>query len=192
MKYTNNDLILNLQDGTEYSLERLYSTNCKNVYYCAFKILKNHQDAQDIVQEIFLIVINSFNHLEKIECFSKWLNTITVRESIKLIKKRRKLVCYENICDVIDNKHNNNSIYNINYNIINRERNNILYESIKRLDSKKYNVIVLYFFQELSLTDISIKLNCPVGTIKSRLHMAKKELYRLNNFYIQDKKLFNK
>lgn len=173
------DLILTSKDGIKYSFENLYINNCNNVYYCAFKILKNHQDSQDVLQETFLKAIVAFEKLDNVKFFPKWLKTITVRECFKLIKKKKKLICYENISEVIDNK-NINVFIAYNYeNLIKKEQIKSLYKCIRKLDSPKYNVVVLYFFKELSLKEMSIKLNCPVGTIKSRLHIAKKKLYKL-------------
>ena len=52
-------------------------------------------------------------------------------------------------------------------------------ELLEKLDVRKKAVLSLYYFEQLSVPEISIALNIPAGTVKSRLHVARKELKEL-------------
>lgn len=52
-------------------------------------------------------------------------------------------------------------------------------EFLQKLDVRKRVVLSLYYFEELSVPEISVALNIPNGTVKSRLHVARRELKKL-------------
>jgi len=54
-----------------------------------------------------------------------------------------------------------------------------LKELLEKLDMKKRVVLSLYYFEQLSIPEISVALKIPKGTVKSRLHNARKELKEL-------------
>ncbi len=54
-----------------------------------------------------------------------------------------------------------------------------LRELLEKLDIRKKAVLSLYYFEQLSIPEISLALNIPQGTVKSRLHKAREELKEL-------------
>ena len=60
-----------------------------------------------------------------------------------------------------------------------------LRELLEKLDIRKKAVLCLYYFEQLSVTEISAALKIPKGTVKSRLHSARKELKELWQQYFE-------
>lgn len=59
-----------------------------------------------------------------------------------------------------------------------REAQDLLYETINRLEFKQRTTLVLFYLQDFSLAEIAEVMGCPVGTVKSRLHYARENLRR--------------
>jgi RNA polymerase sigma-70 factor (ECF subfamily) len=59
-------------------------------------------------------------------------------------------------------------------------------ELMEKLDIRKQVVLSLYYFEQLSVPEISMALKIPKGTVKSRLHSARKELKELWQKYIEE------
>jgi RNA polymerase sigma-70 factor (ECF subfamily) len=60
-----------------------------------------------------------------------------------------------------------------------RSKDTGVMELMEKLDMKKRAVLNLYYFEQLSVFEISVALDIPAGTVKSRLHSARKELKEL-------------
>ena len=58
-------------------------------------------------------------------------------------------------------------------------------ELLEKLDMRKKVVLILYYFEQLTVPEISIALKIPTGTVKSRLHSAREELRKLWNQHFE-------
>jgi RNA polymerase sigma-70 factor, ECF subfamily len=152
--------------GDEKAFEYLMDINKDGLYRTAFAYVKNEQDALDILQETVYKAYTSINKLMEPKYFKTWLTRILINNAISFINKSKKI---EYLTDVIPNDSNCNT-----GNLID-EKLDIL-SSIEKLDNKHKTVIVLKYFQDLTITEISEVLDCPSGTIKTYLNKALTQL----------------
>lgn len=142
------------------------------------KIISNMtgSENEDIEQEVYIRTWKNIDKYKEKGKFKSWLNTITAnlcRDYMKssYFKNSQKFVTEEDdLIQIRDEKENIESVF------IQKQRQKRIIQAIDELKPKLKEVIVLYEMQDMSYEEISEKLKCPVGTIRSRLFNARKEL----------------
>lgn len=141
---------------------------CENVdkyrddlYIMALAILKNGTDAEDAVSNAILKAYENMGQIRAVHKFKPWMLTITKNEALKLRKKRLYLPGDE-------------TVEAMSKPVV--EHYDELWDVLQRMQEKYRLVVVLFYYQGLSLRDISDVLDIPVGTVKSRLSRGKAEL----------------
>ena len=147
--------------------------------------LVTKEENEDLEQEVFL---NAYKNKEKYHERGKFTNSITTitynvsRDYLKSAKKRYEApVEDENVViNIRDRKRNPEEAS------LQRERQMRITAAINALNKKHKEVIILSEIENMSYEDISKKLRCPLGTVKSRIYNAKKELFNILKDLIQD------
>lgn len=163
-----------LINGDMKYFEDIYIEYYDKVYFIALGVLKNEQDSEDITQEVFTQVYKSINNLDDIDKFNAWISRIALSKSIDSIRKKKRINNKESYGDYDFN--NIESEESIESNLIEYERNKLILNLIHQLPDKKRIVLTLFYYNELKIEEIAKVIDCPVGTVKSRLNSAKKEL----------------
>lgn len=155
-----------IKNHSKSAFEKLYSKYSTLVYGIAFSILKNKQDAEDVVQTVFakLYDINADKLPTQKE--SSWLYTITKNEAIMLLRKRDNNLDLESIYDI---ETTNNEIEEV----ISKDYYNRI---ISKLNNKEKEIISLKILANLSFDEIANLLNEPTSTIKWRYYKSIKSL----------------
>ena len=184
------ELFIEIKYGNKIAFEKLYNNYNKLIYSIAYSILKNKQDAEDIVQIVFekLYLIDKEKLPNKNE--SSWLYSITKNETINYLKRNKNNIDLDSIYNIEDE---NNEINKI----IDQDNYNRL---ISKLNNKEKEIISLKIISNLSFEEIGKILKEPTGTIKWRYYKAVNTLkILLSNlgmfiitFVIGIKTLFNK
>ncbi|MDP4143326.1 MAG: RNA polymerase sigma factor [Bacillota bacterium] len=161
-------LIKKCQLGDLESLNTLYKSYVKNALGTAYLIAGNKGLAEDIVQEAFIQCFESIKSLKNIETFDIWFYKILTRTGWKTLSKHNNLIPTEGIYDNSLPSHDNSI-----------ETKIIVSEALNKLSIPIKTVITLYYFNDLSIKEISSILGCFEGTVKSRLHNGKKQLKQI-------------
>ncbi len=131
---------------------------------------------EDIEQEVY---IRTYKHLDKYKesgKFKSWISTITAnlcRDYMKssYFKHSQNAVTDEdNIIQIKDERENIEDV------LIRKQRQKQIIDAINSLKPKFREVIIMYEMKDMNYEEISKKINCPVGTVRSRLFNARKEL----------------
>lgn len=184
------ELFIEIKYGNKIAFEKLYNNYNKLIYSIAYSILKNKQDAEDIVQIVFekIYLIDKEKLPNKNE--TSWLYSVTKNETINYLKRNKNNIDLDSIYNIEDD---NNEINKI----INQDSYNRL---IGKLNDKEKEIISLKIISNLSFEEIGKLLKEPTGTIKWRYYKAINTLkILLSNlgmfiitFVIGIKTLFNK
>lgn len=184
------ELFIEIKYGNKIAFEKLYNNYNKLIYSIAYSILKNKQDAEDIVQIVFekIYLIDKEKLPNKNE--TSWLYSVTKNETINYLKRNKNNIDLDSIYNIEDD---NNEINKI----INQDSYNRL---IGKLNDKEREIISLKIVSNLSFEEIGKLLKEPTGTIKWRYYKAVNTLkILLSNlgmfiitFVIGIKTLFNK
>lgn len=132
-----------------------------NLYRLTLAILHNREDAEDAVSESVLKAYEKLHTLRKRESFRAWIMQIAANEAKKIYAKNQRSLAVENIED---------------YMPVFQDGHHELWDIVMELDVVYREVIILYFYEQLSIKEISKILHIPEGTVKSRLSRAKGRL----------------
>ena len=155
------------KQGDKMAYQRLIEENKVYFFNIAIAIVKNNDDAGDAISEAIMIGFKEIKNLKKVEFFRTWITRILINECNKILKTRGKIVAFDNNANVeVETP-------------VNREEIMDLKIAINLLDSKLKDTIILFYYNGLSLKEISKILKIPVGTVKSRLSVAKQKLYNV-------------
>ena len=152
----------------EQKFTELIEENKLRFYKTAKIILKNDDDVYDAIQEALISIYKNYEKLENKKFFSTWATRIIINKCYDLLRKRKN-----NIVPIDEFIENNPSMgqndkYEIDENGI-KQAMNFLNDDIKL-------IVVLYYYDNYSVKEISEIVNIPEGTVKSRLSTARKLL----------------
>lgn len=156
---------MDCQSGSAKAMEMLVCRWQKRLWKYAYNMTSDAEAAWDITQESWLGIIKGLRKLQDPASFKAWAYRITTNKSIDWIKKK-SVAGKVGLDEVQEHQHN-------------EENDAGVKELLEKLDIKKRAVLNLYYFEQLSVPEISIALKIPRGTVKSRLHNARKELKEL-------------
>ena len=136
------------------------------LFHISFSILHNEQDCADAVQEAILKAYENRHKLREIKYFKTWIVRIVINECYSILRKKRRFQAYDDTVQQ-DNVHLSNYI---------KEEYIDLYRAVGRLSEKVKICVILYYLEDYSVAEIAGILKIPIGTVKSRLNHARKEL----------------
>lgn len=137
--------------------------NMQNMYRLALSILSNESDAEDAVSAAVIKAYERREQLRKSSSFRPWIMTITANEAKKICSVRRRETSLEEIGEAFAGK---------------EDEYHELWDVVSGLDEIYREVVVLFYYEQFSIKNIGKALNIPIGTVKSRLSRAKRELRR--------------
>jgi len=162
-------------------------------YAISIKIVQNHDDALDCVQDSFIKAFRSLSSFNFQSSFNTWLYRIVTNTSLDLLRKNKKYQSNipiekplsgddddDYFIQIEDRKADVENIAVSNQTVI------AVREAISQLSEDLKKVIILFDIEQFSLIEVSKILNIPVGTVKSRLFRAREKLAIL----LKDKELF--
>lgn len=162
----NIDTVKRAVAGDAQAFEQLLFLEEKKLYYKALSYVKRKEDALDAIQETACKAFLSIAQLKNPEYFSTWLFKILIRECYKLLKKRNQIIPYEEHELVRRLEHFEEKEVVSPY----------LSDALRELDSSYQTSIILFYYHDLSIQEISEIMEKPVGTIKTYLRRARKKL----------------
>ncbi len=166
------ELVLAAQDGDRDAQSALYERYQGAAFSQARELLRDWDEAQELVQEVFIRVFDCIGQLRTPEAFSGWLRQIVRNMAINQLARRRPTVSIEG--DFVDAA--GCEAETPLDQIVSRERGQHLRESLTRLKEIDRQTLEAFYLQGLTLNDMAVHFNAPVGTIKRRLHTARKQL----------------
>ena len=158
-------LVMDAQDGSADAMETLVQRWQKRLWRHALRLTGDESAAWDITQSAWYDIIRRLRKLRDPASFPAWAYKITTCKSIDWIKKKRpaQLMTTETMNTLTAKEKTETGID----------------ELLDKLDVNKRAVLCLYYFENLSISEIGEALKIPAGTVKSRLHAARNELKQL-------------
>jgi RNA polymerase sigma-70 factor (ECF subfamily) len=143
------------------------------VYVYVFELTRDEQSSLDVVQETFIAAVKHLGGLREDGKFGSWLFGIAHQKVIQRWRKRRE-VLLEEIPESPDEFEDAPDEL-----IIRREQETEFMTLLEKLPPPQRSVLMLYFLEEFPLEEIAQIEATSIGTVKSRLHYAKKNLRKL-------------
>lgn len=146
--------------------------NQRRVFRIAYGILGNSADAEEVAQEVFLRAYRKFASLREAEKFRAWVNRIAFRLALNRQRALRRRLARETawqaagMPDAVDGMRNADERIQVEQ----------LRNEIEGLPEKLRRVLQLSLIEDMDATDVGVVLGIPAGTVRSRLHTARKLL----------------
>ena len=182
------ELINEFKAGNQQSFEELVSRYSAKAFGLATRMTKNQEDAEEVLQDVFVTVYRKIDGFEGKSSFSSWLYRVTVNASLmKLRKKRRDQSTpiddvLPQVQTVMAERDGHN--YEIDHATFRNELRAVLQQAIEKLPDEYRPVFVLRDIDGLTNKEVSKVLNLTIPAVKSRLHRSRIMLRkRLLSFY---------
>ena len=162
-------------DNEEIAYKTLIDKHKVLAFNIALKITKNEQDSEEIVQDSFVKAFNGLSEFKKDSQFSTWFYKIVYNTAISAI--RRKKIATVEINDSISGGFECNQIENVLENLNKSDRKMLIRDSLSKLNELDYTILSLYYYEELSLKQISKVIGKKRNYVKVLLQRARIKLY---------------
>lgn len=168
MAYAIRALVSDCLAGNQQSMLELVEQFRGQVFGLCFRLLGHRQDAEDVTQETFARALRSLAQWDSNRDFTPWLLAIAGnRCRTSLSARRRRMQTSSLIHQLPDPAPDENSA---------RELAEEVDLALDRLRAEYRQAFVLFHEHELSYAEIAAALGCPVGTVKTWVHRARREL----------------
>jgi RNA polymerase sigma-70 factor (ECF subfamily) len=158
--------------GDSLAIERMVQTHQQDVYRLALSILDDHDEADDVTQEVFISALHGLDSFRANSSFKTWLFSITInvcRSRLRRGKSRTRLSqVLQSFFRSEQDQPESEAIQN--------EADRKLWQAIHTLDEKHRIPIILRYYHDLPVNEIAEMLGIPVGTVHSRLNHARERL----------------
>ncbi|HTA94786.1 MAG TPA: RNA polymerase sigma factor [Verrucomicrobiae bacterium] len=145
------------------------------LYVYVFELVRNEQASLDLVQETFIGAVKHIGGLRDDDKFGSWLFGIAHQKVIQLWRKQSgKEILFDEIPESPDDFENSPDDL-----LIRREQETEFMNLLNQLPLPQRSVLLLHFVEDFSLDEIALVTGTQIGTVKSRLHYAKKALRKL-------------
>jgi len=190
-KISESDIIKRILLGEKELYEILLRRNNQKLYRVIRSYIKDNAEIEDIMQNTYLKAYEKLYQFKHTSAFATWLIRIGINEALARLREKAKVYKLNNqsisfesntILEIPDRNQ-----LNPEKTIIRKEAQQLLENTIDRLDTKYRTVYVLREVEEMSIKEISECLNISTSNVKVRLHRAKgklkEKLYELTTNY---------
>ena len=151
------------------------------VFSIALKVLKNREDAEEMAQESFIKAFKSLHTFKGNSKFSTWLYRITYNNCISEVRKKKIHFASTDDVEIKD------ETSEINLDGIPEEnRARAIKEAMSKLPEEEYALVLLYYFEDQSIEEISKVARLTESNTKVKLYRARKKLYSILNEMMKD------
>ena len=168
------DLVREAQSGDVAARGALYERYQGSCIAQAYRLLGNRDEAEELVQDVFIHAFDRLDQLQVLEAFGGWLRQIVRRMAYNRTTRRRSTYAAEN--DLLELVHTS-SVTPLDE-VLGEERREQVQAGLQKLGRLDRETLEAFYIGGQSLIEMSNDFSAPVGTIKRRLHVARKRLAR--------------
>ena len=182
---TNDDqkLIESIKNGDTKAYTQLVNRYKDLVFTLALRMLKHREEAEEVAQDTFIKIFKSLDKFKGDSKFSTWIYKVTYNTCLDRIKKNKKHLNDVAIDEFTFNKLD--AIDNALDNLIKEEKHTLIKNCINKLPEDSSALLTLFYYEELSLDEISKIINIEANTVKVKLFRARKKLAVILEQYLQ-------
>jgi RNA polymerase sigma factor (sigma-70 family) len=160
--------VQNALKGDSKAQSQLYQQYSKAMFHICTRMTGNRAQAEDILQDAFIIAFKNLHQLKEAVQFGGWLRRIVVNECIRFSRKTVRLQEWEDHFEEIADDHSEAWWKTVDLDMV--------HQQIKALPDGCREVFNLYALEDLSHKEIATQLGCSESTSKSQYHRAKQLL----------------
>jgi RNA polymerase sigma-70 factor (ECF subfamily) len=175
------ELMAAVQQGDREAFDRLVQKYQLDAVRLAYHYVRNWEDAKDLSQDVFVKIFLQADKYDPSQPFRPWFFRVLINHVLNFLDRKKRvpmLSLYRsgngnaefNILDAIDSQDPEHQGYTAKQ---------AVWMALEKLSEKHRSVVILHELHGLKEKEVAQILNCSVGTVKSRLHYAKKVLKKI-------------
>jgi RNA polymerase sigma-70 factor (ECF subfamily) len=169
---TVSELVLMAQSGDRQAFGELFERYRAGIVALALRRVRNVDEAEELTQDVFIQAMQKIDQLRVPDAFGGWLRRIVHRMAINRATRTRVAIA----CDPDTLEVTCFSLEAPGASVEDREQAAAVREGIERLGKMDRQTLKAFYLRGRSLLEMSDEFSAPVGTIKRRLHVARKRL----------------
>lgn len=167
-------LVEQIKKGDNKSFDKLYKLTEKEIWFTCISFLKNEANAQDIMQETYITAFLKIQTLEKNAQFRSWLNRIAVNKCKDYLKGKGEIQLSD---EILENEAVQDELTIPEEYITNQSKRGCILSLMQEaLTDVQYQTVIMYYFNEMSVSEIAEFFECSKGTVLSRLNYSRAKM----------------
>ena len=168
------ELVLSAKNGNKKAFDKLYKLTSNNVWFTCVSLLKDEENAKDIMQETYITAFLKLDTLKDEEKFCGWLTAIATNKSKNKLKGK---VEYQIDDEVLITEAETDELMLPEEYITKAEKRKVLLQIMEdTLSFNQYQTVLMFYFDEMSISEIAQGLEISEGTVKSRLNSSRAKM----------------
>ena len=168
------ELVLSAKNGNKKAFDKLYKLTSNDVWFTCVSLLKDEENAKDIMQETYITAFLKLDTLKDEEKFCGWLTAIATNKSKNKLKGK---VEYQIDDEILIAETETDELMLPEEYITKAEKRKVLLQIMEdTLSFNQYQVVLMFYFNELSIAEIAQALEISEGTVKSRLNSSRAKM----------------
>jgi len=170
---TDESLVVQAQAGSEAAFQTLIERYMKKAYTIAYQIVWNHEDARDLSQDVFIKIYQAIDRFDSKKRFFSWFYRILLNHCLNFRRKRAWLSPFSNedldrMAPAFPGESSGDCLLR-----------QVVQRAVRRLSGAQQRVVILCDMEGFSQQEAAEILRVPEGTVRSRLHYARRRLKEL-------------
>ncbi|TKK71018.1 sigma-70 family RNA polymerase sigma factor [Ilyomonas limi] len=175
MMATNDQILWNLlRKGSVTAFEDLFNRYWEALFQTAYKLIKNREDAEEIVSDFFIHLWSVRNELPEVQQVNAYLTKAVRNRAWNCLAKQKPI-----IVALTNNEENINSYSNPYEKLNTKEQERMIQSHVNQLPEKMRIVYCLHTFQDLSINQIAEQTRNSPQTVRNQLNTAYKKMKTL-------------
>ena len=168
------ELVLSAKNGNKKAFDKLYKLTSNDVWFTCVSLLKDEENAKDIMQETYITAFLKLDTLKDEEKFCGWLTAIATNKCKNKLKGK---VEYQIDDEVLITEAETDELMLPEEYITKTEKRKVLLQIMEdTLSFNQYQTVLMFYFDEMSISEIAQGLEISEGTVKSRLNSSRTKM----------------
>lgn len=168
------ELVLSAKNGNKKAFDKLYKLTSNDVWFTCVSLLKDEENAKDIMQETYITAFLKLDTLKDEEKFCGWLTAIATNKSKNKLKGK---VEYQIDDEILIAETETDELMLPEEYITKTEKRKVLLQIMEdTLSFNQYQTVLMFYFDEMSISEIAQGLENSEGTVKSRLNSSRAKM----------------
>ena len=168
------ELVLSAKNGNKKAFDKLYKLTSNDVWFTCLSLLKDEENAKDIMQETYITAFLKLDTLNDEQKFCGWITSIAVNKCKNKLKGK---VEYQIDDEVLITEAETDELMLPEEYITKTEKRKVLLQIMEdTLSFNQYQTVLMFYFDEMSISEIAQGFEISEGTVKSRLNSSRAKM----------------
>lgn len=169
---SDNILVERVKNGDQQAFATLIERYEQKVFQTSMGFVHNTADAEDLAQEVFIKAYKAIDSFKGESSFGTWIYRITVNKSINQLRKNKLRA----MSGLYDHETESHEEAGADFYLLQEEQRRQIKNALRQLNSTQKKIFILFYYQDLSIKEISVILKITPKSAESTLFRARKKL----------------